>query len=638
MPVENAPAVPSIFSDMDLHLFGEGTHFQIHDLLGAQLRDVNGTSGVNFSVWAPNARNVTVVGSFNDWDGRQHGLTKHPSSGIWEGFVPNVKPGTQYKFRVTDAFGNLIDKSDPFGFFSEVPPLTASIVADLDEFTWSDDDWLAKRAGTNTLERPISVYEVHLGSWKQDKANANGWLNYRDLAHQLAEYCLKLGYTHVELMPVSEHPFTGSWGYQTVGYFAATSRFGTPEDLMYLIDHLHQNGLGVIIDWVPAHFPQDGHGLAKFDGTHLFEHEDPKQGYHPDWDTLIFNYGRAEVRSFLISNAKFWFEKYHIDGIRVDAVASMLYLDYSREEGEWIPNRYGGRENLEAIDFLKTMNEQVHGSFPGALTIAEESTAWGGVSRPTYCGGLGFSIKWNMGWMNDTLRYMRNDPVHRKYHHDELTFSLVYAFSENFMLPFSHDEVVHGKGALLDQMPGDLWQKFANLRLLFSYMWTHPGKKLSFMGNELGQWTEWNCNEELHWELLGEPSHLGLQKLVSDLNALYANEPALYETDFDAKGFEWIDCQNRDESMISYLRKSKNSDESILVCCNFTPIVHREYRIGVPEPGTYREIFNSDSNFYSGTNVGNGVPVESEQVEAHGREHSIRLSIPPLAAAFFKRV
>ena len=633
---EAAMNVPSALGEMDLHLFREGNHFRVYNCLGAHLTAIEGVNGVHFAVWAPNAKAISLIGSFNGWDGRQHNLKRTSESGIWELFVPNIGAGALYKFRVTDQAGNQVDKSDPYGFQSEVPPRTASIVCDLTAFQWSDQAWLEQREKNKSLDKPISVYEVHLGSWRQNEGDGPGWMNYRELAHQLVDYCTEMGFTHLELMPVSEHPFTGSWGYQTVGYFAATSRYGTPEDLMYFIDYCHMHGLGVIIDWVPAHFPKDGHGLAKFDGTHLYEHADPKQGYHPDWDTLIFNYGRSEVRNFLISNAMFWFEKYHIDGIRVDAVASMLYLDYSRKEGEWVPNRFGGRENLEAIEFLKTMNEQVHGAFPGTLTIAEESTAWGGVSRPTYCGGLGFSIKWNMGWMNDTLRYFRNDPIHRKFHHDELTFSLIYAFSENFMLPFSHDEVVHGKGALLDQMPGDLWQKFANLRLLYSYMWTHPGKKLSFMGNEFGQWTEWDCEKSLDWALLNEESHRGLQKLVSDLNRIYRTERALYEIDFEPSGFDWIDCMSREQSLIAYHRRSRNQDESIVVCCNFTPVVHTQHRLGVPEPGTYREIFNSDSNFYGGTNVGNGLPLTSETISAHGREHSIEISVPPLGVSIFK--
>ena len=638
MKVHDPYAFPPLFQDLDLQLFGEGNHYQLYERMGAHRRTVDGVEGVNFAVWAPNATGVSVIGSMNDWDSRRHPMRSVGVSGIWELFIPGAEIGQQYKFRVTLANGEQTDKSDPFGFFSELPPRTASVITDLESYQWNDADWMEKRAKSNSLDQPISVYEVHLGSWRTKEGAFNGWFGYRELAEQIVDYCQEMGFTHVELLPVTEHPYTGSWGYQTVGYFAATSRYGNPEDLMFFIDHCHQNGIGVIVDWVPAHFPKDGHGLARFDGTALYEHEDPRQGYHPDWDTLIFNYERNEVRNFLIANALFWMDKYHVDGIRVDAVASMLYLDYSRKDGQWVPNKYGGRENLGAIEFLKTMNEQVHAEFPGVLTIAEESTSWGGVTQPTYCGGLGFSIKWNMGWMNDTLRYMRNDPVHRKYHHDELTFSLIYAFSENFMLPFSHDEVVHGKGSLLDQMPGDLWQKFANLRLLFSYMWTHPGKKLMFMGNEWGQWNEWNCNAALQWDLLQYDSHKGVQKLLADLNHLYRHEPSLHEIDFQQGGFEWVDCNNYESSILAYLRRAKDSNDFVIVCCNFTPVPHHEYRLGVPEPGEYREIFNSDSVYYHGSNVGNGTPIHSEPVAANGRDHSILLTVPPLAATVLKRI
>lgn len=630
-------AFPPYLSDEDLYLFNEGNHYEIYEKLGAHVREINGVTGVNFAVWAPNARAISLVGDFNDWDGRRHPMRKRIPSGIWELFLPDLKPGEIYKFRVTDCYGQQIEKSDPFGFYSELPPRTASVVSSLDDYQWHDDAWMTKRATQNSLEQPISVYEVHLGSWHTDEGKHNGWMNYRDIAHQLVEYCRELNFTHIELMPISEHPFTGSWGYQAVGYFACTSRYGTPEDFMYFVDYCHQNDLGVIIDWVPAHFPKDGHGLAKFDGTALYEHSDPRQGEHPDWDTLIFNYDRDEVRNFLVSNAMFWLKKYHIDGLRVDAVASMLYLDYSRKEGEWIPNKYGGRENLGAIDFLKTMNERVHDSFPGVLTIAEESTAWGGVSRPTYAGGLGFSIKWNMGWMNDTLRYFQKDPIHRKYHHDELTFSLIYAFTENFMLPFSHDEIVHGKGSLLDQMPGDLWQKFANLRLLYSYMWTHPGKKLVFMGCEFGQWDEWNCDSSLQWDLLQSKSHSGVQKLIGDLNAIYKREPALHQIDFESGGFEWIDSMSQEASILGYIRRAKDPNDFVVVCCNFTPAVHNEYRLGVPEGGSYREIFNSDSDYYGGTNVGNGMGLTAEPIEAQGRPYSVSLSIPPMGVTMLKK-
>jgi len=638
MKSPKATIVKPLLSDMDIHLFNEGNHYDLYERLGAHLRTVDDVQGVNFAVWAPNAKSVSVVGDFNEWNGKLHSLRPNASSGVWEVFVPGIGSGEIYKFRVTDCHEQVVEKSDPFGFYSELPPKTASVVQELDNYKWNDDAWMQERAKSKFQEQPISVYELHLGSWRHDEIRENGWMNYREISHQIVEYCRELGFTHIELMPVSEHPYTGSWGYQTVGYFATTSRYGTPEDFMYFVDYCHQHGLGVIIDWVPAHFPKDGHGLAKFDGTALYEHADPRQGEHPDWDTLIFNYERNEVRNFLVSNAMFWLKKYHIDGLRVDAVASMLYLDYSRSEGQWIPNKYGGRENLGAIDFLRTMNDRVHEAFPGVLTLAEESTAFGGVSRPTSTGGLGFSIKWNMGWMNDTLRYFHKDPIHRKYHHDELTFSLIYAFTENFMLPFSHDEIVHGKGSLLDQMPGDLWQKFANLRLLYSYMWTHPGKKLMFMGCEWGQWNEWNVNSTLQWDLLQWDSHAGLKKMVGDLNALYRREPALHEIDFESGGFEWIDCQSREASVIGYIRRAKDPNDFVVVCCNFTPAVRKEYRLGVPEAGHYVEIFNSDSEFYAGSNVGNGMGIDSKKIKAQGRPNSIALSIPPMGVTVLKKV
>ncbi|MDG1875126.1 MAG: 1,4-alpha-glucan branching protein GlgB [Mariniblastus sp.] len=637
MSVHDPYAFEPFLSDLDLHLFNEGNHDEIYKRLGAHRRQINGVDGVNFAVWAPNAESIALVGDFNAWDSRRHPMRKRVPSGVWELFVPDLAVGEIYKFRVTDFYGQQIEKSDPFGFFSELPPRTASVVTELDDFAWNDHEWMEKRAEQCPSEIPISVYELHLGSWRQDQNRENGWMNYREIAHQIVDYCREMNFTHIELMPVTEHPYTGSWGYQTVGYFACTSRYGTPEDFMYFVDYCHQNDLGVIIDWVPAHFPKDAHGLAKFDGTALYEHSDPRQGEHPDWNTLIFNYDRNEVRNFLVSNAMFWLEKYHIDGLRVDAVASMLYLDYSRKEGEWIPNKFGGRENLGAIDFLKAMNERVHDKFPGAMTLAEESTSWGGVSRPTYAGGLGFTMKWNMGWMNDTLRYFQKESVHRKYHHDELTFSLIYAFTENFLLPFSHDEVVHGKRALIDQMPGDLWKKFANLRLLFAYMWTHPGKKLIFMGCEWGQWNEWNCNSDLQWELLQLDSHKGVQKMVSDLNLFYKNEPALHQLDFEESGFEWVDCLSRELSLISYIRKAKDPNDFVVVCCNFTPTPHHEYRLGVPESGSYREMFNSDSEYYGGSNVGNGLGAQSEEIEAQERPHSIQISIPPMGVVIFKR-
>ncbi len=626
---------PTMTTEYDLHLFAEGSHEQAYEFQGAHIRTVDGVTGVNFCVWAPNAQSVSIVGDFNGWDERRHAMTKSVPSGVWELFIPELRAGAIYKYRMVDANGRRVDKSDPYAFAAELPPCTASIVTDLNRFQWRDEDWLSRRAEQNPLEQPMSVYEVHLGSWRRQDDRVHGWMNYRELAHQLVDYCREMGFTHIELMPVSEHPFTGSWGYQTVGYFAATSRYGTPEDFMYFVNHCHENAIGVILDWVPAHFPRDEHGLAKFDGTSLYEHSDPRQGEHPDWGTLIFNYGRDEVRSFLISNALFWLDKYHIDGLRVDAVASMLYLDYSREDGGWIPNRYGGRENLEAITLLKQFNERAHASFPGVLTIAEESTSWGGVSHPTYCGGLGFSFKWNMGWMNDTRDYMQHDAIFRQHHHDELTFSLIYAFSENFMLPLSHDEVVHGKRSLLDQMPGDLWQKFANLRLLYSYMWTHPGKKLLFMGGELAQWNEWSHEGELQWDLLQWDTHAGIRRLVADLNSLYRREPALHQLDHDNEGFEWIDCLSREDSVLSYVRKSRDG-QRLIVCCNFTPVPRYDFSIGTPHLGWHEEIFNSDSEHYGGSNLGNHPGAQSVEHEHHGRPFRINVNLPPLGVAVFK--
>jgi 1,4-alpha-glucan branching enzyme len=630
-------AFPPLLSEYDLYLLGEGRHWQSYDKLGAHVRTIGGVTGVNFAVWAPNAESVSIIGDFNGWDRRKHAMRKHIPTGVWELFIPDAKPGLLYKYSVKARGGQVLEKCDPYGFAAELPPRTANIVTDLNNYKWNDGEWMANRAtGANSLDAPMSIYEVHLGSWRQNHGGETQWMNYRDLAHQLVEYCQKMGFTHLELMPVSEHPFTGSWGYQTVGYYAATSRYGTPEDFMYFVDFCHQHNIGVLIDWVPAHFPKDGHGLATFDGTALYEHADPRQGEHPDWGTKVFNYGRNEVRNFLTSNALFWLDKYHIDGLRVDAVASMLYLDYSRNEGEWIPNQYGGRENLEAISFLKEFNEQVHQQHPGTLTVAEESTAWGGVSRPTYLGGLGFSLKWNMGWMNDTLRYFRHEPIHRQYHHDELTFSLIYAFTENFALPFSHDEVVHGKGALLDQMPGDLWQRFANLRLLYAYQWTHPGKKLLFMGCEFGQWNEWNHDSELQWDLLQWDTHQGVQKMMADLNQMYRREKSFHQVDFEAGGFEWVDCHNYANSVLAYIRRAEDPNDFTLVACNFTPVPRHNYRLGVPEGGWYGEIFNSDSEFYGGSNVGNYPGVMAEDSESHGRPYSIELTLPPLSVVVLK--
>ncbi|HEV7282205.1 MAG TPA: 1,4-alpha-glucan branching protein GlgB [Pirellulaceae bacterium] len=634
--VRDPYAFAPMLSEYDLYLFGEGQHWRIYDKLGAQLRVVDGVPGINFAVWAPNAAGVSVVGDFNGWNAVAHPLQKRIPSGVWEIFIPELKAGEKYKFAVRTAWGETVEKSDPYGFAAELPPRTASIVWDHTQYQWNDGDWIDNRAERQSLDKPISVYEVHLGSWKKDWERENGWMDYRELARQLVDYCKRMGYTHLELMPVSEHPFTGSWGYQTVGYFAATSRYGTPDDFKFFVDHCHQNGIGVIVDWVPAHFPKDGHGLRRFDGTGLYEHEDPRKGEHPDWGTMIFNYGRNEVRNFLVSNALFWLEKYHIDGLRVDAVASMLYLDYSRKHDEWIPNDQGGRENMDAIHFLRQFNEKTHEQFPGTLTIAEESTSWDGVTRMTSHGGLGFSIKWNMGWMNDTLRYFSQDPIHRRYHHNGLTFSLIYAFSENFMLPLSHDEVVHGKKSLLDQMPGDLWQKFANLRLLYSYMWAHPGKKLHFMGNEIGMWREWSEANEIEWNLLEWPTHRGIQNLCADLNKVYRDEPALHEIDFRGQGFEWIDCMNWEESSLAWIRRAKDPEDYVIVCANFTPVPRLNHRIGLPAAGRYREIFNSDSHHYDGSNVGNAGVRDSQPLSWHGRENSLEFALPPLGLVMFK--
>jgi 1,4-alpha-glucan branching enzyme len=631
----DAYAFSSMLTDYDLYLLGEGTHWKSYERMGAHLRTIDGVEGVHFVVWAPNASGVSVIGDFNGWDGRRHPMRKRVPSGIWELFIPAVSAGVHYKYQVRNN-GETTERADPFGFAAELPPRTASVVAELDTYGWRDSEWITKRPSHNALDAPISIYEVHLGSWRRPKDDPTRWLTYRELANQLVDYCLELGYTHLQLMPVNEHPFSGSWGYQPVGYFAATSRYGSPQDFMFFVDYCHQHGIGVIIDWVPAYFPRDGHGLRRFDGTALYEHADPRQGEHPDWGTLIFNYDRTEVRNFLMSNALFWLDKYHIDGLRVDAVASMLYLDYSREEGDWIPNKHGGRENLGAISLLKEFNEQVHLQHPGVLTIAEESTAWTGVSRPTYLGGLGFSLKWNMGWMNDTVRYMRHEPIHRKYHQDELTFSLIYAFTENFTLPLSHDEVVHGKGSLLDQVPGDPWQKFANLRLLYGYMWTHPGKKLLFMGGEFGQWNEWNYDTSLQWDLIQWDPHRNLQKYMADLNRMYRSEPALHEVDFDAAGFEWIDCHNHEDSTLSYIRRAKDPNDYLAISCNFTPVPRSGYRLGVPELCWYKEISNSDSTYYGGSNLGNGPGVMATETPAHGRPYSIELTLPPLAVTVFK--
>jgi 1,4-alpha-glucan branching enzyme len=631
--IEDPYAFPTIFTEYDKYLIGEGKHYRVYDKLGAHGRTVGDVRGVNFAVWAPDAAGVSVVGDFNHWDERKHALRRYDPNGIWELFIPAVPEGAFYKYRIKARDGQIHEKADPYAFGAEVPPRTASVITNLERYQWGDQRWLQKRRETNLEDRPVSIYEVHLGSWRR---HGSEWMGYRELAHRLVEYCREMGFTHLELLPVSEHPFYGSWGYQPISYFAVTGRYGSPEDFMYFVDHCHQNEIGVIIDWVPAHFPRDAHGLRCFDGTALYEHADPRQGEHPDWGTMVFNYGRNEVRNFLIANALFWLDKYHIDGLRVDAVASMLYLDYSRKDGEWIPNELGGRENLHAIELLQEFNRVTHTQFPGVLTIAEESTAWTGVSHPVDAGGLGFSIKWNMGWMNDTLRYMRHDPIHRSHHHGDLTFSLLYAFTEHFLLPFSHDEVVHMKGSMISQMPGDLWQKFANLRLLYTYLWTHPGKKLLFMGGEIGQWNEWDHDAQLQWELLQWRSHSGLKHLVSDLNRVYRREAALHEVDFGHEGFEWIDCHNAAESTLCYLRRGADPDDWLVVCLNFTPVVRECFPIGVPAAGRYKEIFNSDSEHYGGSNVGNGAGVVARAPGVHGRPYALRITLPPLAAVVFK--
>ena len=630
-------AYQPLLSDFDLYLIGEGTHYLKYEIMGAHPLVIDGISGVQFAVWAPNALRVSVVGDFNQWDGRLHPMRNRGPSGVWELFVPGLLEGAIYKYEIRPPGSDLpILKSDPYAFRSELRPNTGSIVARLDKHRWNDSGWIDYRSRNDWLSSPLSIYEIHLGSWRRMSEEGGRWLSYTELADQLIPYLRRMGYTHVELMPVMEHPFDGSWGYQTLGYFSATSRYGPPEDFMAFVDRFHQAGIGVFLDWTPAHFPSDGHGLGEFDGTHLYEHADPRQGRHPDWGTLVFNYGRNEVQNFLISNALFWIDKFHIDGLRVDAVASMLYLDYSRREGEWIPNEFGGRENLAAIAFLKRMNEVLHSRHPGVLTVAEESTSWPMVSRPTYLGGLGFSLKWNMGWMNDTLNYFSQDPIHRKYHHNRMTFSMLYAFTENFVLPFSHDEVVHGKASLINKMPGDLGQQFANLRLLFGYMFAHPGKKLMFMGGEFGQREEWNPDWGLEWNLLEYPQHRGLQALAADLNAIYRNERALHEVDFDWHGFEWIDCNDADSSVLSFLRRAKEPGNFIVVAANFTPVQREEYRVGVPEPGFYREILNTDAEKYSGLNVGNLGGVHAEAVPWNNLPYSINLRMPSLGVIYFK--
>jgi 1,4-alpha-glucan branching enzyme len=626
----------SLLTDHDLYLFNEGSHIRLYRHLGAHRHVVNGTDGINFAVWAPNAEKVAVMGNFNNWNPNSHPMQPQGQSGIWETFIPHLQPGEPYKYHVVSRFNDYkTDKADPFAFYAETPPYTASKTWDLD-YDWNDEKWMAARRSHNSHRSPMSIYEVHLGSWRRVPEDGNRFLSYREIAKPLADYVNELGFTHIEVLPLTEHPFYGSWGYQTTGYFAPTSRYGTPQDLMYMIDYLHQRGIGVILDWVPSHFPTDEWALGYFDGTHLYEHSDPRKGIHKEWNSDVFNYGRHEVRSFLLSSAAFWLDMYHMDGLRVDAVASMLYLDYSRKEGEWIPNEFGGRENLEAMDFLRRLNTDVYREFPGVQTIAEESTSWPGVSRPAYTGGLGFGLKWDMGWMHDTLRYMSHDPVHRKFHHNELTFRTLYAFHENFVLPLSHDEIVHEKGSLLSRMPGDLWQKFANLRLLFAYMYSQPGKKLLFMGGEFGQWREWAHDDSLDWHLLNFSSHRQLQRWVSDLNHTYRNERALHELDCEGEGFEWIDGSDSQQSMLSFVRKSIGGSDTILIVCNFTPVPRYEYRVGVPQIGRWTEILNSDSDAYGGTDFGNLGGKDAEEIPMHGRSHSLNLTIPPLGAVFLK--
>jgi 1,4-alpha-glucan branching enzyme len=622
----------SILTEYDLHLLAQGTHYRSYEKLGAHPTE----HGVHFAVWAPNAASVSVIGDFNDWNRDAAPMEIRREAGIWEVFIPGVKNNACYKYHVVSRFNDYqADKADPYAVYSEFRPGTASRVWNLDSWQWNDSAWMEAQPA-NPVASPMSIYEIHAGSWMRVPEEGNRWLTWRELAHRLGDYVCQMGYTHVEFLPVTEHPFDGSWGYQPTGYFAPTSRFGTPSDFMYLVDHLHQRGIGVILDWVPAHFPTDEHGLGYFDGTHLYEHADPRQGKQQEWNTLLFNYGRREVRNFLISNALFWLDKYHIDGLRVDAVASILYLDYAKRAGEWIPNPYGGKENLDAVDFLRTLNERVYGEYPRAMTIAEESTAWPMVSRPTYLGGLGFGFKWIMGWMHDTLDYMSKDPVYRSYHQNQILFSLMYAFSENFILPFSHDEVVYGKGSMIRKMPGDDWQKFASLRLLYGYMFGHPGKKLLFMGNDFGQWNEWNHDSSLDWHLLEETQHKALQRWVRDLNTTMRGEPALYELDSDPAGFEWVDCNDVARSVLSFLRKGRRAGDMLLFVCNFTPVPHHNYRVGAPAGGFWRETMNSDALLYGGSGQGNMGGVEASPLPMHGRPWSLSITVPPLATVVFK--
>jgi 1,4-alpha-glucan branching enzyme len=620
--------------DLDLHLLQQGKLEQLYEKLGAHVLEIDGVAGTAFAVWAPNARSVSVVGDFNSWDGRLNPMRSLGSSGIWELFVPGIGEGAAYKFEIRTQDGRLRIKADPLAFAAEVPPANASIVH-RSKHEWSDRKWLERRAKGDALREPMSIYEVHLGSWRRNPLEDNRSLNYLELADELSAYVSDLGFTHVELMPIMEHPFAGSWGYQVTGYYAPTSRFGTPDDFRTFVDRMHDNGIGVLLDWVPAHFPRDDWALALFDGTHLYEHADPRRGAHPDWGTLIFNLSRDEVKNFLLANGLYWLKEHHIDGLRVDAVASMLYLDYSRKEGEWLPNEHGGRENLEAVEFLKRMNEIVYSREPGVTTAAEESTAWPGVSQPTYLGGLGFGFKWNMGWMHDTLTYFQKDPVYRRFHHHTLTFSLMYAFSENFILPLSHDEVVHGKRSLLDKMPGDRWQKFANLRSLYAYMWAHPGKKLLFMGGELAEWEEWNYDGSLHWNLLEHPEHQGVQSLIRDLNNAYRAHPALYEVDFDPSGFRWLEANDSTNNVVAFARLDAKGEEPVVCVLNLSPVARYDYRVGMPLCCRWKELVNTDSDYYGGSGVGNLGGVEAEAVPWHDQPFSAFVTLPPLAAVWF---
>jgi 1,4-alpha-glucan branching enzyme len=636
-PTASGEHASTLLTSFDLHLFNEGKHNRLFEKFGAHPTELDSKPGTYFAVWAPDAERISVVGDFNGWNADSHPMTPRGSSGVWEAFLPGIGKGTVYKYHIRSRYHMYtVDKADPYGFYNEAPPRTASIVWDL-HYEWNDGQWMRTRHDRNKFDAPISTYEVHLGSWMRIPAEGNRSLSYRELAPKLADYVNEMGFTHVEFMPVMEHPFFGSWGYQVTGYYAPSARFGTPQDFMYLVDHLHQRGIGVYLDWVPSHFPNDEHGLAYFDGTHLYEHADPRKGFHPDWKSAIFNYDRNEVRGFLLSNAMFWLDQYHADGLRMDAIASMLYLDYSRKAGEWIPNQFGGRENLSAVSLLKTVNRDAYKEFPDIQTIAEESTAWPMVSRPTYIGGLGFGMKWDMGWMHDTLLYMSKNPIHRKYHHSKLTFRGLYAFTENFVLPLSHDEVVHGKGSLIGKMPGDEWQRFANLRLLFGFMFTQPGKKLLFMGAEIGQYTEWHHDDSVEWHLLRFAPHQGVHRWVRDLNAYYRSEPALYECDFSPDGWRWIDADDSDNSVLTYMRFGKDQDAPVVVACNFTPVPRRGYRVGVPKEGFWREVLNSNAAIYGGTDEGNMGGCPTDPISTHGQDHSLLLDIPPLGMVIFKQ-